>query len=221
LASKAFITGQTLDQLRTSFQVRKFRVIADIRNIQAMLEFLLSQNNPKEPGTSERIEILQQQLATRTPHLQLLEKLVITATRFSEVEDAEEALLALGEILGALLGCESYALFQFDKAGQELRIISSQGIADAELRSLSAAPRVWELLEANASADVFTGGEGVAMIPVRVRDRVLGMLILYKLLPQRWQLEDEDHELLRTIGIAIGESISKFACPQETSPNAI
>lgn len=111
-----------------------------------------------------------------------------------------EVLLAIHEIVINLIGCEELAVL-----GGDLRPLSHMGVDPVALAALrddvglvarahqGGAPAT---LEPGAPADP----QGVtACVPLRVAGRRVGLIVLFRLLPQKPRLEPFDHELLELL----------------------
>lgn len=116
-----------------------------------------------------------------------------------------EVLIAIHEIVINLIGSEEFAVLALGRGG-ELRPLSHMGVEPARL----AAVRLDEGMIGRAVAEgapvVAPDGPGgltsddpdgiVACVPLMVAGRTVGMIVLYRLLPQKPRLEPFDHELL-------------------------
>ena len=108
-----------------------------------------------------------------------------------------EVLIAIHEIVINLIGCEEFAVLGLGRGG-ELRPLSQMGVEGQRLAGLrlddgiiaraldAGAPMVGD----ERDADI------VAAVPLLVAGRAVGMIVLFRLLPQKPRIEAFDHELL-------------------------
>lgn len=89
-----------------------------------------------------------------------------------EAEDRETVLTVIKEIIANLVGSECMAIYS-KRDDSSLELLDGIGVAEA-------------------SADT---AEAVISIPLRLNSRVVGMIVIFRLLPQKPRLESSDHEL--------------------------
>lgn len=117
-----------------------------------------------------------------------------------------EALGVVGEIVSQLLGCEEYALFAVEASGESLLPVLSMGLASERLELL-VVPRgiigqvarhgVPYVVGRTSAVGASPHEAGLtACIPFVSGRRVRGVLALFRMLPQKRGLSDEDLELL-------------------------
>jgi chemotaxis protein CheD len=117
-----------------------------------------------------------------------------------------EALDAVGEILSQLVGCEEFALLAWEPAAGGFSLIAAMGVHPERLQPLLAPGAIPEhvahqrvaylpgrsaLLGASAHEAGLT-----ACVPIMSGEWAAGVLVLFRLLPQKRQLDEEDLELL-------------------------
>jgi len=117
-----------------------------------------------------------------------------------------EALGVIGEIVSQLLGCEEYALFSVEASGESLLPLLALGLASERLELLvvpkgiigqvarHGVPYVMGRTSALGAAAHEAGL--TACIPFVSGRRVCGVLALFRMLPQKRGLSDEDLELM-------------------------
>jgi chemotaxis protein CheD len=121
-----------------------------------------------------------------------------------------EVLGVVGEIVSQLLGCEEYVLFSVEASGESLMPISAMGLAAERLELLvvpqgiigqvarHGVPYVVGRTSAVGAAPHEAGM--TACIPLRSGRHVRGVLALFRMLPQKRGLSEEDLELLDLLG---------------------
>ncbi|MDC0708060.1 GAF domain-containing protein [Stigmatella sp. ncwal1] len=126
--------------------------------------------------------------------------------RLTASTQPSQVLEVMGEIVSQLIGCEEYALLAVDPGGRCFAHITSMGLTREHLQSLLplqgilgqvALGGVPHFRGRTSSAGASAHEEGLtACVPVRRGERIYGVLALFRLLPQKWGLEEEDLELL-------------------------
>ena len=157
---------------------------------------------------------LQQQLAERQAELQssmercggleeqnsMLTTLYVACQRLHSSLDRAEVLLALREIIANLVGCEEYALV--DLAPEGFRLQDSWGLESEDcLERPFVSARIHEVIQHGES---FVAAEGdavelTACIPLKREGAVTGVLVLFRLLSHKGELQELDRELFRLI----------------------
>ncbi len=136
-----------------------------------------------------------------------------------------EALGAVGEILSQLLGCEEYALLAREPAAEGFSLIAAVGVHLEQVQPLLAPGAMSEhvaregvaYLVGRSSPRGASAHEAglTACVPIMSGERVSGVLVLFRLLPQKRQLDEEDLELLGIV------STQGALALQDASPRAL
>ncbi len=157
---------------------------------------------------------LQQQLAECTAELQtcqercagledqnsMLTTLYVACQRLHSSLDRAEVLLALREIIANLVGCEEYALV--DLAPEGFHLEDSWGLESGDyLERPFVSARIREVIK---FGDSFVAGEDdasdlTACIPLKRDGAVTGVLVLFRLLSHKGELQELDRELFRLL----------------------
>jgi hypothetical protein len=108
-----------------------------------------------------------------------------------------EVLAAIHEIVINLIGCEELAVLGLGRGG-ELRALSQMGCDPLRLAALRSDDGVLgRALELAMPVTDGPDGRGVTVgVPLVVGGRRIGAIVMFRLLPQKPQLEPFDHELL-------------------------
>jgi transcriptional regulator with GAF, ATPase, and Fis domain len=96
-----------------------------------------------------------------------------------EAEDRETVVTVIKEIVANLVGSECMALYATGADGS-LELIDGIGIGDEHASDASSA---------------------VISVPLRMGDKVVGLLAIFKLLPQKPRIDATDHELFALLAI--------------------
>jgi GAF domain-containing protein len=143
-----------------------------------------------------------------------LARQLVAVRQLHSTLDRGALLLAVEEILGGLIGCEEWALFEGTGAS-ELSPAQAFGIAADELSddTLTVEP----IATAAASGALWVAedrGAGdrsaprlTACVPLLASSRVVGVLALFRLLEHRPALESGDLELLELLSVHVGTAL--------------
>jgi hypothetical protein len=120
--------------------------------------------------------------------------------------DRKQVVTAIEEVVVNLIGCEQVALFDYEVRGKQLALISSFGIDQEKYKTLPIGDgpigdcvRTGEI---QLSVDADGGqpdGAPTACVPLKLENRVVGVLVLFKLLIHKTGLEDTDLALFDLI----------------------
>jgi hypothetical protein len=121
--------------------------------------------------------------------------------------DRRQVLTAILEICINLVGCEEIALFERGGDGERLGLIASFGVDEAAWASVAIDAGAIGQAAATASIQLAGGDSGdgtpVACVPLCVERHVVGVLVLFRLLPHKAGFEPVDlalFDLLREEG---------------------
>jgi chemotaxis protein CheD len=130
-----------------------------------------------------------------------------------------EVLGIAGEIVSQLLGCEEYALLAVEDSGGRLLPVSAMGLAPERLEALLAPQGIVAQVARHGVPYVLgrTSSVGAApheagmtaCIPILSGRQVRGVLVLFRLLPQKRGLSDEDLELLDLLRVHGAAALSE------------
>ena len=126
-----------------------------------------------------------------------------------DTPDRTLAIAAIQEIVIHLIGSEELAIWEVDDELQILKLIGSFGIDVEEWAGvLIGSGMVGAVAQTGArfvSTEALFAPEGreetlTACIPLKLDDRVVGVIAIFRLLPQKQGLEDIDYELFDLLG---------------------
>jgi hypothetical protein len=131
-----------------------------------------------------------------------LTNLYVASYRLHGTLDRKEVLNTIQEILANLVGTEEQGIFELTPDGTSLSLVASVGIDAARYREirLDAGPigrtgltgKLYVVAPGAADSEEETL---TACIPLKLNERVTGVIALFRLLPQKEHLEAVDHEL--------------------------
>lgn len=176
-----------------------------------MRKSTVEKSQPSEKGlTTEELRFRAQQLSLREQlernHF-LLERLYAASAGLIQALSEGNVHVAIGEILGNLIGCEEAAIFHYSQANRRFAPAWSVGISDEVLQQFSnGTGMMWR-----------TVGEGVtqfrdrqneshlqpceqnltASVVLKSSREVVGAILVFGLLPQKNGFEWVDYQLLK------------------------
>ncbi len=134
-----------------------------------------------------------------------LANLYVASYRLHSTLERAEVVEAIHEIVANLVGSEELVLYETGPNGGVLSPVSSQGLDKARLHPIPFGTGL--IGEAARTGETYlaptregAGGPGVeahltACVPLKLGDRVIGALALFRLLPQKTGFEPLDREL--------------------------
>jgi hypothetical protein len=136
-----------------------------------------------------------------------LANLYVASYRLHGCLDREQLMSTVQEILINLIGTEEFAVFEREPAGDAMRVTSSFGVDTERIPSLRFGEgRLGEVIERGApyvsayDPDATSSGRPVtACVPLRVGERVIGAIVVYRLLAHKPGLEDADMQLFNLL----------------------
>jgi len=134
-----------------------------------------------------------------------LANLYVCSYQLHSTLDFHEVLQIIMEIIINLIGAEEFGVFLLDEKSRLLRPVAMEG---RELESMPNIPigqgAVGKSSETGSNyyaADIENTqrnrepNEPLVCIPLKIKDQVIGIIVLYKLLPQKTQFANVDYEL--------------------------
>lgn len=137
-----------------------------------------------------------------------LANLYVASYRLHGTLDREEVLAAIQEILANLVGSEQTAIFEHS-APSVLKALSTNGVDAARYDTVTLGSGVIGRLVGRGEIALFGAGGTedapaeepalTALVPLKLGDRIVGAIAVFKLLPQKPRLEDVDRELFELL----------------------
>lgn len=134
-----------------------------------------------------------------------LANLYVASYRLHSTLDPVEVVQCISEILMNMIGSEEFGLFVVDEETNELVLAGYEGdIADRLERGRISFGEGLEGMVAQTGDAFFTEdaadtGEVCACIPLKIKERVVGVVAIYKLLVHKRGLSPLDHKLLELL----------------------
>ena len=142
-------------------------------------------------------------------------KVYAAMTRLQSSVDQADSLEAIREIAANLMGCEEVALYKLDQDRAALWLYWSFGI-DPNKHSYFDVMREPKLEQVIAGKILYrTGVENLlsgptpanAIVPIISSGQVRGVLVLFRLLPQRVAIEAADREICEVLSNGAGRAL--------------
>ena len=182
-------------------------LLGKIEQLERERERLLEDVHEAEATTSQ----FTNRLAEIEAELENFANLYVASYQLHSTLKLGVVLRHLRELLLQLVGAQKVAFFVLDQAKKNLVVIASDGIptpapiavqgtaplagasATIERVFLTGVPHVDDVTRASVDAPA-------ACIPMRVEDDVVGVIVVYTLLPQKKAFATVDHELFKLLG---------------------
>jgi nitrate/nitrite-specific signal transduction histidine kinase len=136
---------------------------------------------------------------------QMLTNLYTASFQLHSSLDYNEVLRGVMEIIINLIGAERFAVMLLDEKSLVLKAVSVEGMELEEVLPVKVGDGV--VGGAVASGEVFYGGEGkgaeeapLVCLPLKIGDKVIGVIVIHALLKQKKKFTDVDYELFSMLG---------------------
>ena len=147
-------------------------------------------------------------------------KVYAARMRLQTTVDQADALDALREIAGNLIGTEELAVFKVDKKRSELWLYWSFGVdpnkhsvlevgREPKLKLVLAGKCVFRLRLSNENL-LSTDDPVSALIPIRIEGNTVAVIVLFRLFPHKQTLDDVDHEICGLLSNCAGRAIEPY-----------
>jgi nitrate/nitrite-specific signal transduction histidine kinase len=139
-----------------------------------------------------------------------LANLYVASYQLHSTLDREEVVSAIKEIVINLIGSEELALYEMDADGTALRLVGWFGIDPVSYATVPVGSGI--IGKTAASGEIFLPGKGLDLaptpresnltvcIPMKLQEKVIGALAVFRLLPQKKGFEAVDFELFNLLG---------------------
>ena len=196
--------NEKLRAIVSSLQDEKLSLDTQLRLLQAEID----------RHQSERTHLQQQLADIHEESLKIFERyteieqqstnlanLYVASYRLHATLDRREVLSVIEEIIINLVGCEELAVFELSRDGGALTLAASFGIDRDAYQSVAMGEGLIGEAALKGEMRVATPEESTreanltACVPLKVEDKVTGMIAIFRLLPQKTGLEAVDYEL--------------------------
>jgi hypothetical protein len=138
-----------------------------------------------------------------------LANLYVASYRLYSSLDRREVLQVMQEVIINLIGSEELAIYELDARAERLKLLASFGIDEHDYAELplndspiakTALSGEMFVRETPQSDDSRPANSLTAVIPLKVEGRVIGVIAIFRLLPQKQSLVAVDRELFALLG---------------------
>jgi len=157
----------------------------------------------------KRVESENQEYANRYVEVEEennnLANLYVCSYQLHSTLDFEEVLQIIMEIIINLIGAEEFGILLLDEKSQNLIPMSMEGIplekvppiplGEGIIGQAAASGENYYAPEKNESRGETDLSDPMVCIPLKIKDEVIGVIVLYRLLPQKTQFANVDYEL--------------------------
>src|SRR5579859_3697742 len=144
-------------------------------------------------------------------------KVYAARMRLQNTIDQADALDAIREIAGNLIGTEEVAVFKVDKKRSELWLYWSFGIDPNKHAVLEVGrePKLKQVLGGKCAFRLRLSNENLlstddpvtALIPIRLEGATVAVIVLFRLFPHKPILDEIDHEICEVMSNCAGRAI--------------
>lgn len=145
--------------------------------------------------------------------------------RLQNAVDQADALDAIREIAGNLIGTEEVAVFKVDKQRSELWLYWSFGVDPNRYAVLDVGhePKLKQVLGGKCAYRLRLSHENLlstedpvtALIPIRIDGNTVAVIVLFRLFPHKPLLNQTDHELCEVLSNCAGRAIEPYSSKVE------
>jgi len=167
----------------------------------------LEQEKEEILGQIKVVEEENQNFANRYVEIEeennMLANLYIASYQLHSTLDFKEVLKIILEIVINLIGAEEFGVLLLDEKTNRLEPVASEGLVTSELPSVAVGNGIiGESVDSgdNYFIETMDGYERdfekpIVCIPLKIKDHVIGVIAIYKLLTQKDEFNDVDYEL--------------------------
>ena len=175
------------------------RLLAHIAELEREKEEILARiRNVEEENQDFAARYLEIELENNN-----LANLYIASYQLHSTLDFREVLQIITEIIINLIGAEEFSIMLLDEKTNELQAVATEGIAREDIPSVKLGigiiGQVAKTGESYFADDTSLGttdlAEPMVCIPLQIKEHVIGVLVIYKLLVQKTHFAEVDYEL--------------------------
>lgn len=144
--------------------------------------------------------------------------------RLQNAVDQADALDAIREIAGNLIGTEEVAVFKVDKKRSELWLYWSFGVDPNKhsVLEVSREPKLKQVLSGKCVFRLHLSHENLlstddpvtALVPIRIEGTTVAVIVLFRLFPHKPALNEVDHQICEILSNYAGRAIEPYLSKQ-------
>jgi hypothetical protein len=133
----------------------------------------------------------------------MLANLYIASYQLHSTLDFKEVLQVITEIIINLIGAEEFAIMLLDERSNQLQAVACEGLESQEIPAVSLGEGIIGQM-AKTGDNYFINdmenytrdfGHPLVCIPLKIKEHVIGVIVIYKLLVQKSRFAEVDYEL--------------------------
>ncbi len=132
-----------------------------------------------------------------------LANLYVASYQLHSTLDFSEAVKTVLEIIMNLVGAEKFAIMLLDEKTMELSAVAAEGIALEDIPSIATGEGIIGRVAADGESYYAADAPGenlelshpIVCIPLKIKEHVIGVIVIYTLLVQKKEFTDVDYEL--------------------------
>jgi GAF domain-containing protein len=174
------------------------------RQQHASIQFQISEIEGENHKFSQRYVLVEQQ----TSHLS---NLYVASYRLHETLDRKEVLGIIQEIVSNIIGSEEMGIFEVDAKKGELNLVSSLGIDASRFNRVRLGQG--QIGKTATTGEIYVAqgdqreGDLTACIPLKLAGKVTGAIAIFRMLPQKTDLETFDLEIFELLATQAGMAL--------------
>lgn len=132
-----------------------------------------------------------------------LANLYIASYQLHSTLDFREVLQVITEIIINLIGAEEFAIMLLDEKTNKLQAVATEGLEQSELPTIGIGQGIIGQMAKTGESYFIEEMEGyerdfnhpIVCIPLKIKEHVIGVIVIYKLLVQKDRFAEVDYEL--------------------------
>ncbi len=132
-----------------------------------------------------------------------LANLYVASYQLHSTLDFSEAVKTVLEIIMNLVGAEKFAIMLLDEKTMELSAVATEGVAVEDMPSIATGEGIIGRVAAEGESYYAADAPGekpdlllpIVCIPLKIKEHVIGVIVIYKLLVQKKEFTEVDYEL--------------------------
>ena len=158
-------------------------------------------------GRIKQVELENVDFANRYVEIEnennMLANLYIASYQLHSTLDFKEVLQVILEIVINLIGAEEFSILLLDEKSNKLQAVASEGLQNSQLPTFELGEGIISEMAKTGENYFIDELEGyqrdfhhpLVCIPLKIKEHVIGVIVIYKLLVQKEKFNDVDYEL--------------------------
>ncbi|MBN1961151.1 MAG: GAF domain-containing protein [Deltaproteobacteria bacterium] len=212
--------NERLRSLLAASDSERKQLYVEIRDLRRQRDIQI--NNHLGLNKEELARLEQENLNATQRYLSLEQKnahlanLYVASYRLHETLSSDEVLSIMQEIVINLIGCEQHSIYEVNTNAKTLKYLAGMGVDKEQVNNIAIVDD--PIAQALREGKVFVASEAplpmaghpypvTACVPLRIIDKTIGAVVLYRLLPQKAGIEAIDRELFELLAVHAGMAL--------------